>query len=235
MKRSSLPPEDRRKRWLAIGSIVIFILLSAVVAWFVGRPMLRFVDQPDRFRQWVDSHGLWGGLAFVGMMVVQVVVAIIPGEPLEIGAGYAFGFWKGTLLCLIAIAIGSALVFLLVRKFGTMLVEVFFSREKIQSLRFLHQSRKRDILIFLILFIPGTPKDLLSYFAGLTDIPLGRWLLIATVARIPSVVTSTVGGNAIGEENYLFAILVFAGTLAISGLGLLIYNRLSWRKDHSKE
>ena len=169
------------------------------------------------------------------MMVVQVVVAIIPGEPLEIGAGYAFGFWKGTLLCLIAIAIGSALVFLLVRKFGTMLVEVFFSREKIQSLRFLHQSRKRDILIFLILFIPGTPKDLLSYFAGLTDIPLGRWLLIATVARIPSVVTSTVGGNAIGEENYLFAILVFAGTLAISGLGLLIYNRLSRRKDHSKE
>ena len=235
MKRPRRELTERQRKYLAAGSIAVFLLFFALVFWFVGRPMVRLASQPERFRQWVDSHGLWGGLAFVGMMVVQVVVAIIPGEPLEIGAGYAFGFWKGTLLCLIAIAIGSALVFLLVRKFGTMLVEVFCSREKIQSLRFLHQSRKRDILIFLILFIPGTPKDLLSYFAGLTDIPLGRWLLIATVARIPSVVTSTVGGNAIGEENYLFAILVFAGTLAISGLGLLIYNRLSRRKDHSKE
>ena len=235
MKQSSVPPEERRKRRLAIGSVVIFILLFAVVAWFIGRPMIRFVDQPDRFRAWVNDHGIWGSLAFIGMMVTQIVVAIIPGEPLEIGAGYAFGFWEGTLLCLISIAVGSALVFLLVRKFGTMVVEVFFSREKIQSLRFLHQSRKRDILIFLILFIPGTPKDLLSYFAGLTDIPFKRWILIATVARIPSVVTSTVGGNAIGEENYLFALLVFAATLVISALGLLIYNRLSRRRGNSED
>ena len=82
------------------------------------------------------------------------------------------------------------------------------------------------------MFIPGTPKDLLSYFAGLTDIKMGRWLLITTVARIPSVITSTVGGNAVGEQNYLFAILVFAGTLAVSALGLLIYQRISkHRKD----
>ena len=153
---------------------------------------------------------------------------------MEIGAGYAFGFWKGTLLCLIAIAIGSALVFLLVRKFGTMLVEVFFSREKIQSLRFLHQSRKRDILIFLILFIPGTPKDLLSYFAGLTDIPLGRWLLIATVARIPSVVTSTVGGDALGVQNYVFAIIALGATAAISAAGLLIYRRICRKHDREE-
>lgn len=224
------PSRERRRKLLAAGALVIFIVLMAAVAWFIGRPMIRFVEEPDLFRAWVDSHGVWGRLAFIGMTVLQIVVAFIPGEPLEIGAGYAFGFWEGTFLCLVSILVGSALVFLLVRRFGMLLVEVFFSREKIQSLKFLHHSPRRDMLIFLILFIPGTPKDLLSYVAGLTDIRLSRWLLIATVARIPSVITSTAGGSLMGEQNYLFAILVFAGTLAVSGLGVLIYRQISRHK-----
>ncbi len=221
---------ERHKRLLAGVSFFIFLALFLAVAWFIGRPMVRFVQAPELFRAWVDDHGIWGNLAFLGMMFLQVVIAIIPGEPLEIGAGYAFGFWEGTLLCMLGIFLGSAVVFLLVRRFGTHLVEVFFDKEKIRSLKFLQESKKRDLLIFLVMFIPGTPKDLLSYFAGLTDIKLGRWLLITTVARIPSVVTSTVGGNAVGEQNYLFAILVFAATLAVSGLGLWIYQRISRRK-----
>ncbi len=220
---------DRHKRMLYIFSLAVFLLLFLAVAWFIGRPMIRFVREPDLFRSWVDSHGIWGSLAFIGMMVLQVVFAIIPGEPLEIGAGYAFGFWEGTLLCMIGVAIGSLLVFALVRRFGVRLVETFFSENKIHSLRFLQNSRKRDILIFFVMFIPGTPKDLLSYFAGLTDIPMARWLLITTVARLPSVVTSTVGGNAVGEQNYLFAIVVFAATLLVSALGLLIYQQLCKR------
>ena len=223
---------ERHKRLLAGMSFAIFLLVFLAAAWFIGRPMVRFVQEPELFRAWVDDHGVWGALTFLGMMFLQVVVAIIPGEPLEIGAGYAFGFWEGTALCLLGIFLGSAVVFLLVRRFGTHLVEVFFDKEKIHSLKFLQESKKRDLLIFLVMFIPGTPKDLLSYFAGLTDIKLGRWLLITTVARIPSVITSTVGGNAVGEQNYLFAILVFAGTLAVSGLGLLIYQRIS---RHRKE
>ena len=232
MDKHSFQLNERHKRVLAGVSFLIFLLVFLAAAWVIGRPMVRFVQAPDLFRSWVDDHGIWGNLTFLGMMFLQVVIAIIPGEPLEIGAGYAYGFWEGTALCLLGIFLGSAVVFLLVRRFGTHLVEVFFDKEKIHSLKFLQESRKRDLLIFLVMFIPGTPKDLLSYFAGLTDIKMGRWLLITTVARIPSVITSTVGGNAVGEQNYLFAILVFAGTLAVSALGLLIYQRISkHRKD----
>ena len=222
---------ERHKRLLAGLSFLIFILLFLTVAWFIGRPMVRFVQKPELFREWVDAHGICGNLAFLGMMFLQVVIAVIPGEPLEIGAGYAFGFWEGTLLCMLGIFLGSAVVFLLVRRFGTHLVEVFFDKEKIRSLKFLQESKKRDLLIFFVMFIPGTPKDLLSYFAGLTDITLSRWLFISTIARLPSVITSTVGGNAVGEQNYLFAILIFAGTLAISALGLWIYQRISKHKQ----
>ena len=189
---------EGQQRWLAGLSFAAFLLLSLLAAWVIGRPMIRLARTPELFRAWVDTHGLWGRLLFVGMVVLQVVIAIIPGEPLEIGAGYAFGFWEGTLLCVLGITIGSVLVFALVRRFGVRLVEVFFPKNKIRSLRFLRDNRRRDLLIFLVMFIPGTPKDLLSYFVGLTEIRFSRWVWIAMLARIPSIVTSTAGGAAVG-------------------------------------
>ena len=221
-----------QKKCISLTAFGVFLLLSGCVCWFIGRPMLAFVSEPERFRSWVDAHGLMGRLAFIGMMILQVVVAIIPGEPLEIGAGYAFGFWEGTGLCMAGILLGSLLVFGIVRRFGVRLVEVFFSREKIDSLKFLQDARRRDFIIFLVFFLPGTPKDLLSYFVGLTKIRLSHWLLIAGVARIPSVVTSTIGGDALGMQNYVFAIVVFVATLAISGLGLLCYRLLCKKMEH---
>lgn len=107
-------------------SIAAFVALSIFLLLAVGRPMLRFIQDPGGFRAWVDGHGVWGRIAFVGMMFFQVVVAIIPGEPLEIAAGYAFGFWEGTLLCQIGIFLGSLTVFLFVRNWGIRVVEVFF-------------------------------------------------------------------------------------------------------------
>ena len=214
---------------------ILAVLFLFVVGYFIGKPMVALVSDPGEFQVWVERQGILGVLAFIGMVIFQVFAAIIPGGPFQIGAGYAFGVWKGSLICDFATTLASVVIFLLVRRFGVSFIELFIDKEKLESIKFLKDNEKVEGILFLLFLIPGTPKDLLSYFAGLTDIPLGRWLLIATVARIPSVVTSTVGGNAIGEENYLFAILVFAGTLAISGLGLLIYNRLSRRKDHSKE
>ena len=101
------PISPQRKKQLAWTALVIFVLLTAAVCWFVGRPMLRFVSEPEKFRLWVDGHGLWGRVLYVGMCFLQVVVAIIPGEPLEIAGGYAFGAVWGTGLCLIGLFLGS--------------------------------------------------------------------------------------------------------------------------------
>jgi len=163
---------------------------------------------------------------------LQVFIALIPGELLESAAGFIFGPLVGTALCYLGIALASTLVFLLTRRFGVRLVEVFVSREKINQLRFLNTAKKRDLLIFLVFFIPGTPKDLLTYFVGLTEIKLGSFLAISLAARIPSVITSTFGGHLLGEGNYTRAIVVYALTAAISLLGMVGYNR--WVKDKTK-
>lgn len=213
--------------------IGIFVLFSAAVAWLIGKPLLQFVSEPDKFRQWVDSHGLLGPLAFLGMMLLQVFVAVIPGEPLEIGAGYAFGAVEGTLLCILGAAIGSTLVFLFVRRFGVRAVEVFISREKIHSLRFLQNTRRVHLFLLVAFLLPGTPKDVLCYVAGLTTLKLGPFILISSICRLPSIVTSTIGGSALGSGQWGMAAIVFAATLVISAIGLWIYKRiLRLREEH---
>lgn len=227
-ERAQLTEAHKKKIYLF--AIIVALIFIAAVGYLVGKPMVEFVREPERFRAWVDSSGFVSRVVFVGMVVFQLIIALIPGEPLEMGAGYAFGAVEGTILCIIGCVIGSALVFLFVRRFGVKLVEVFFPREKIRSLRFLQDSRRLDLLTFIVFFIPGTPKDLLSYFIGLTDMKLGTWLCITAVARIPSIVTSTVTGDALGLKDYQFALIAFGVTLALSLLGILVYRRLSARR-----
>lgn len=217
----------KRQKTKAIAGLIFFALIIAALCLFLGKPILNLVSDPAAFRAWVAERGFMGQLAYMGMVIVQVIVAFIPGEPLEIAGGYAFGAVEGTALCLLADALGSLAVICLVRKFGMRLVNMFFSHEKVRSLRFLQSSKKRTILFMLIFMIPGTPKDLLCYFAGLTDISFPILMLACSLGRIPSVVTSTIGGDALGTRSYIFAICVFAATFAVSIAGLFIYSAIS--------
>ena len=140
---------EKQKKTAAVIIFIAFLAFCGVVTWFIGRPMIRFVSEPDKFRQWVQGHGILGELAFIGMMLFQVVIAFVPGEPLEIGAGYAFGAIKGTVLCEIGITLGSIIVFALVRRFGIRFAEIFFSHEKIHSLRFLKNKKRKEFIWLL--------------------------------------------------------------------------------------
>ena len=225
----------KKKSQKAAGALALIICagLVALIVWKIGIPAVTFASEPEKFRAWVDGNGIVGRLAFIGMTIVQVIIAILPGEPFEIAAGYAFGAVEGTFLCVIAAAAGSMLVFFLVRTFGMWLVEIFFSAEKLESVRFLKTSEKKNILFLIIFMIPGTPKDLLSYVAGLTDMKAPLWLLICSLGRLPSIITSTVGGSAIGDKNYLFAAAVFVVTMVISIGGVLVYNRICRKNSES--
>lgn len=217
---------EKQKKWVFAAAFVVFVVFCALTGWLIGVPMVEFANDPERFREWVDASGIWGRVLFVGMVVLQVVVAFIPGEPVELAAGYAFGFWEGSALTMAGFLLGSWLVFALVRKFGVKLVEVFFHKNKIAELRFLQNPRKAKIIAFLLMLIPGTPKDFLSYFAGLTPLTLSQWLRIVALARIPSLVTSSLTGAAAGEENYLLSGVMLAVTLIISIAGILYYRHI---------
>lgn len=233
-----LSPDRRaaegRRRWVGLASLALFVAFFVLVAVFVGQPLLRWIGQPEAFRAWVDAHGVWGRLAFVGMACLQVVVAIIPGEPLEIGAGYAFGPWEGLALCLAGYALGSVLIYGLTKLWGVRLAEALVPEHKLKALKFLQNTRKLNLLVFLGFLIPGTPKDLLCYLIGLTPMRLIPFLWISGAARIPSILTSTLGGDALGVANYPLALWVFAATALITLAGVAYYRHLSKQEKERK-
>ena len=225
----------KSQKALSITAFLIFILFSLFLFIMVGVPMVKHTKDPEAFRTWIDSMGIWGRISFIGMNILQVLVAVIPGGPLEVAGGYAFGHFEAMILCTIGMGIGSALVFLLVRYFGYKLVEAFFPVEKINELKFLKSTKSRDILILLLFLIPGTPKDLVAYFCGLTEIKFSTFILIATFARIPGIWGSTAGGSAMGDKSYITALIIMAIVFAFTAIGILIYSLIVKKHGKKKE
>lgn len=224
----------KHQKAVYLSAVCIFLIFCAAVTFFIGVPMIRLAEDPQAFRGWVDSYGVLGRILFVGMVVVQVLVAFIPGEPVELAAGYAFGVVEGSLLTLAGFLIGSWIIFALVRRFGVRLIEVFFPSEKIREVGFLRNPKKAKVLAFILMTIPGTPKDFLSYFAGLMPLTTFQWLSIVAIARLPSLLTSTITGAAAGVENYMLSAVMLVFTMLVSLFGILYYRRLTRQENEEK-
>lgn len=221
----------KKKDWIKIGIAGMIILLGCV--WFtctIGWDIISIALDPLEFQKWIDELGVFGWMVMSGLIFLQIVIAWLPGEIFEVGAGYAFGFWEGSFLVLLGSFLASWFVIFMVRRFGTRIVYHFFPKEKIDALPFLHDQKKLDKFIFIAFFIPGSPKDILTYAIGLTDMKISHFLFLSTVGRIPSVITSTITGSALGVSNYTIAIASFAITLIISALGLWGYGKYTSHK-----
>ena len=216
-----------RRRILAIGSVTVIVLILVGLTILLWNYFKTISGTQEGFREYIQGFGWAAPLVFIVLHMLQVIVALIPGEALEIGAGVAFGAVEGTILCMIGSALSSALVFIAVKRWGMKLVELFVEPEKISQMRFINDAEKMKRLTFILFLIPGTPKDLLTYFAGLTRLRVLEFVVISTLARIPSIVSSTVGGHYLESGDYLTAGIVFAATAAVSIVGLIVYSKIT--------
>ncbi len=224
----------RQKRIIACVITLAYIGLLVTLFFYVGEPFIKMLDNPGQFKDWVAAHGIWGPVIFVLMTALQVFAAIIPGEPFEIAAGYAFGWVWGSILTLVGIGMGQAIVFFLVRRYGRRALDLFIPQSKINSVKFLGDSGNVTRMLFILFFIPGTPKDIMTYVSGLLKIDFSSFIVITMIARLPSVISSTVGGSALSEGNYTFALIVLGITAVVSVLGMLLYSKIkkSIEKNH---
>ena len=237
MKREAkqLNKSDKKKIIKRIGYTLLIAVLLAVTGYlcYIAYELMQG-DNLDKFEKVIDSLGTFGMIVMLILQIIQVCLAIIPGEPVEIVMGMLYGTVGGCLMCLAGIALGSAIVFLSVKRLGKRAVEKVMSQEKYKKLKFLRDPSKRDILLFLLMFIPGTPKDTLTYFAPFTGIPFARYLIISTVARIPSVISSSYIGNSIMGGNLLHSITAFAVVGIVSIIGIIVYNKIIESKNRDK-
>ncbi len=230
-----LENKERMRKTVLVASIVLILIAFLLLGYFIGIPLVKqFRESPESFRDYVNAHGVLGPFLMIAITMLQVVVAILPGEPFELAAGFVFGWVKGSFLCMIGIAAASTMVFLLVRLFGKKVVELFFHEDKIRQYAFLQNTKRLNVLVFILFLIPGTPKDLLTYVVPLTPMPLADFLWISLLARVPSLLSSTITGGLAQKGSYTAAIITYAITAVISGLMILWY-RKSEKKQKSED
>ncbi|MCI8618376.1 MAG: TVP38/TMEM64 family protein [Clostridia bacterium] len=223
-----------RKIKIKIFKITLTLL---VIALFIGItiylfPVIKNLSTTQgqiEFKQKVESSGTWGLMALFGLQVAQIFLIIVPGEPIEILAGMCYGGIWGAVFIMISAGIISTIIFLLVRKFGRKFVYDFCDKEKVAKIENnkLFQNPKKIEMIMLILFlIPGTPKDLLVYVAGLLPIKPLRFILISTFARFPSVITSTLAGENLAIGDWKMSIILYVGILLLVAIIIFVISKL---------
>lgn len=219
----------KKHRYLILMLSIGIIVGLTLALW---KPLLNFIEDPDLLVVWINEAGIWGRILFMLLNTLQVLLAVIPGGPFEVTAGALFGPLIGTIMCDVAMSVGGVITFLFVKKFGIKFIELFTTREKIESVKFLHSNNKSITLLFLFFLLPGTPKDLICYVAGLTDVKLSTWVFINLVGRFPAILLSALGGSALGEQRYGIFIAVFAIIIILYIVGSYLYKRLNHNHEN---
>ena len=212
--------------------VALVICIGATIYLFPVMKNLSTVEGQTAFKQRVDNSGIWGLLSLFGLQVAQIFLFIIPGEPIEILAGMCYGGLWGTVFIMASAWIISTVIFLLVRKFGKKFVYEFCDENKVKKIENskLFQNPKKIEMIMLILFLlPGTPKDLLVYIAGLLPIKPLKFILISTFARFPSVISSTLAGANIAVGDWKLGILLYG--IIVVAVAILIFIYQKFDKD----
>ena len=235
MKNTNISENDvdyKRKveRVQRIGAVCACLIIAGVFSYFYikyGKQLFALFEDAEKLQIFLSQFRGFDKWVFVAIRAFQTVIKIIPAEPLEIGSGLLYGTWGGMWLCLLGTMIGSLIIIALTRAFGKKLVSAFIPIEKIESLAFLKNEKKVFLSLFFIFLIPGTPKDVLTYVAGLTGLDMRKFLVITGIARIPSILFSTWCGQEIINKNYSIAIIIFAVTGILSILCSVLYNKFA--------
>ncbi|WP_155831911.1 TVP38/TMEM64 family protein [Butyrivibrio sp. WCD2001] len=201
--------KDLVRRILIITFIVLFLL---AVYFFVGRPMIDFVGNPDELKQYIESKGIKGLLVFCFLVMIQTMSTCIPGTPFYMGAGYVLGGFKGALLCDAAATAGNTIAFLIGRKFGRKLLENLFSEKKIESVEKYIKKGNPKLIHIMFMLLP-LPKDTYAWFGYYSEESVFLWIPLTFIARFTHIFIYSFGGNKIQEKQY--GVLILGVTIAV--------------------
>lgn len=208
---------------------IVLTIAIVVTAYLI--PVIKELGTPEgqqAFQARINDSGFLGILMLFGLQFAQIFLFIIPGEPIEILAGVCYGSLWGTVFIMISAAIISAFIYVLVHKLGRKFIYDFVSKEKIEKIensKVFKNPKTIRFLIFILFFIPGTPKDLLTYIAALLPIKPMEFIIISTIARFPSVISSTWAGASLLEGNWQASLGIYGVTFLIVAIVVLIMRK----------
>lgn len=230
-----------KKDKIKIFKFLIFILFLIVVTFFAIKMLPIFKNLSTEtgrieFQKEIERLGFQGILILLGLIFIQMFVAFLPGEPIELLSGMSYGAIGGLLVMYVGVFISTFFIYFLVKKFGKDFIYTFIEKEKIEKLEkteLFTNTKRLEMILFIVFFIPGIPKDIFVFVGGLLPINTIDFLLIATFARFPSIISSTMAGANLVYSNWKMVAIIYIITFAVSGLLLFVYNTKI--KESSKE
>ena len=196
--------ENRRKRIAYIKlAILIFIIVGLpVILFFTCRDTLFNKEWLANLPEFIMQYKGYAAAVLTGIQILQVIICIIPGQPIQLAASYLFGVLKGYLISIGGAFIGAFIAFYIARALGKDSLEAIFGEEKVNDYHRKLNSGKGLTAVLLIYLIPGVPKDLVAYVAGISDMRLRPFLIVSTIGRSPGMLGSLLTGYFISSRNY---------------------------------
>ena len=196
--------ENRRKRIAYIKlAILIFIIVGLpVILFFTCRDTLFNKEWLANLPEFIMQYKGYAAAVLTGIQIMQVIICIIPGQPIQLAASYLFGVLKGYLISIGGAFIGAFIAFYIARALGKDSLEAIFGEEKVNDYHRKLNSGKGLTAVLLIYLIPGVPKDLVAFVAGISDMRLRPFLIVSTIGRSPGMLGSLLTGYFISSRNY---------------------------------
>ena len=229
-------------------AVIKLILLAAIVIGIPAFLYLRYgnelfdKDNVYRLEAYLMAHRSGAALTLMALQIVQVVVCFLPGQPIQFAASYMFGIIPGYLLSIAGAVIGTVISFYTAKFLGTDFLYLFFDREKIDSYQKKLNSGRGLMIVLLIYLLPGVPKDLVSYAAGVSDMRFRPFLLVSTIGRSPGMIGSLLLGHFFGKRNYraiaaiaVLSIIILVVCLVKRRSLLDLLDRLEEREEQRQE
>ena len=222
-----------RKKFKIFAAVFKMLIFLAII---VGIPLYLYFFQKDlinEFSSMENVHGLFeeyktqGIFFYIGAQALQIIICIIPGQWLQFGAGYVYGFWLGYLFSLAGAFLGTIITYYVAKILGHDAMHLIFGEEKIQKMLVNLNSKKAVVLVFLIFLIPGVPKDLCNYVAGLSEMKLKPFLVVSLIGRSPGMMGSLLIGRQIYSGGYVSAAVIAAIAIVLCILGVVFRKKLT--------
>jgi len=206
-------------------TILLILLAVAVMGGMVyalyATGLMDLLTSKNRLLQFIRENRIHAATLFIGVQIIQVVAAPLPGEVTGFVGGILFGPVWGVVYSTIGLTIGSWIAFMLARLLGRPIVERIASRETIERYDYV-MKHKGLLLAFLMFLIPGFPKDILCYILGLGHMRVRDFLIVSATGRLLGTVLLTMGGTFFRDARY-GALFTVIGISLIIILLVMIY------------
>jgi uncharacterized membrane protein YdjX (TVP38/TMEM64 family) len=193
-----------------------------------------FFSNQERVNKFVISFGSYAPLVFIGLQILQVLFAPIPGEFTSFVGGYVFGNIPGLIYSTVGLILGSLFAFLIARGVGMAFVRRFMGQELLGKFEYLVE-RHGAFITFILFLIPGIPKDFLCYLLGLSPMHVLTFLVISSIGRIPGTLLLTMQGSSVRSEHYRAAFIILGVILLFIVLAVIYRDRIENLLKHKKE